>query len=276
MKSLFILLFSLIQLNFLYSQEKIVEIDKDVVYWEKTLPKKEYLKYLKSGYFDVIKSMVSNASLQKALFQETELVSFINTISMYDEVNPENALDLVYNEIKSYCDIEWIKGPTEVYSEVEKKRFGKDVIVIKVTTFGKFKRSCKDDFPKQDYLINLIKKNAKSPSKNKIDEKNFISQDCFNSEDYDRVIKQMKNAYTSDILSIAKNAFDKHKCISAKQAIGFAKNMYSSDMDDWALYIIPYVTDIENLGEITQHCFSSDVKKITNAIEDEIFNRNKR
>ncbi len=151
----------------LFGQTKIVIIEKGTVFWERTISKKDYKKYLKNGEIDNIKTRIYNIAYQNAVMQESSVVSIINSISAYDETNPESAIDAVYSAFQSYSSVEWIEGPYKIYQEKENSKFGTNAITITCIVYGKFKRTLTTgNLPDNEYFITLINKNKHIQKKN--------------------------------------------------------------------------------------------------------------
>ncbi len=151
----------------LFCQTKIVTIRKGTVFWERTIPKKEYKKYLKTGEINIIKSKISSIAHQKAEMQGSSVVSIINSVSSFDETNPESAIDAIYNETISYNQIEWIEGPYEMFEEITVSKFGKKAMIIRCSVYGKLKKTIIKPLPDNKHFISIVLKN-KQARENKI------------------------------------------------------------------------------------------------------------
>lgn len=162
----------------LLGQTKTVTITKGTVYWERTIPKSEYKKLLKSGEIDKVKNKISNIAYQNAVMQESSVASIINSISAFDETNPESAIDAVYSEFQSYSQIEWIEGPFNVFTERETSIFGIKSVVLTAIVYGKFIRYVKSSLPDNDHFVSLIKNNKTvvvNPSHNNSPKQNYYN-----------------------------------------------------------------------------------------------------
>ncbi len=114
----------------IFGQTKIVTVEKGTVSWERTIPKKKYRQYVKTGKIDIIKSKISSIAHRKAEMQGSSVVSVLNSVSSFDETDPESAIDAIYNETISYNQVEWIEGPYEYFMESKVKYFRKKAIII--------------------------------------------------------------------------------------------------------------------------------------------------
>ncbi len=224
----------------IFGQTKIVTIKKGTVYWERTIPKKKYKKYLKTGEIDKIKTRIYNIAYQNAVMQESSVVSIINSISAFDETNPESAVDAVYTAFQSYSKIEWIEGPFKLFKEKETSIFGNDAVVVSCIVYGKFRRTFTNNLPDNDYFISEIHKN-KSKKKNVVIKKNKYSYGAFNYT----LFTGLKLWYTRrkigigfDFGVIDGSSTDKPLYMNDfKSQFG---NLYAPLMDSYFLFSLPY------------------------------------
>jgi hypothetical protein len=256
-----------------YGQDTITIYKGDVV-WQKTFSMKKYKKLIKKGTVEIEKAKISNASFLKAILQGRSYTSVINNIMSFDEINPEDAIDFIYNETKSYCQIEWIKGPYEDITEVETKKAGKKVAIIKCTTYGVFKKECAKEELNDSSVVALIKKHK--IERTGVEDNSQSFSDCFNDENYDRTLFQLKESHTRARPRLAKKAVRRYKCITSEQTITLASYMYARAIPRFTKRALPYIYDVYDIYKIINKCNTRSIPRLSKAIEREISKREKK
>lgn len=99
---------------------------------------------------------------------------------------------------------------------------------------------------------------------------------CISDIDFKRISDQTSASLVEDAndVAVASILLNK-KCLSAEQGYKLTKYMLVDDADDFAIFVCPFISDIDNFYTVTKLCLVDDVPKVALTIEKEIMKRRK-